>query len=295
MPAAVGLEGWDLSAPAGTPGEHSRLVAAPAVNVPNWGWPGLTDIHRVGRGPGKDVQNGARGEEEASSSPVVHVGVQGRDRGVVPAWGPVDRPGGGGLRPDRDGGAGVGQAGGHRRRPPVGWDHDGGAGGAQPAAPGEPAAGRGRRDPQAGNGFLRQGSAKTRPISLRSTASWRAATMVASSPRSRSAGRPAAPCTHGGAEPGGAFPSRAGPLAVPDERPVPVPAVYDYAQDHGIDAVREEELVWFTDGLDDKGQLRVERRKAIPAPRLIDLRTQIRTMSAPEGVPSSRGNPTPAG
>jgi len=82
---------------------------------------------------------------------------------------------------------------------------------------------------------------------------------------------------------------------VPDERPVPVPAVYDYAQDHGIDAVREEELVWFTDGLDDKGQLRVERRKAIPAPRLIDLRTQIRTMSAPEGVPSSRGNPTPAG
>src|SRR6266545_1896288 len=30
----------------------------------------------------------------------------------------------------------------------------GGAGGAQPAAAGEPAAGRGRRDPQAGHGFL---------------------------------------------------------------------------------------------------------------------------------------------
>lgn len=37
-----------------------------------WGWHGLTDIHQVGRGPGKDVQNGDRGVEEAPSPSFVH-------------------------------------------------------------------------------------------------------------------------------------------------------------------------------------------------------------------------------
>ena len=41
-------------------------------------------VHQVGRSPGKDVQNGDRGEEEAPSPPFVHAGVQGRDRGALP-------------------------------------------------------------------------------------------------------------------------------------------------------------------------------------------------------------------
>ena len=43
--------------------------------------------------------------EEAPAPPFVHPGVQGRDRGSVPVRRPVDRPGGPGLRPDRDRGA----------------------------------------------------------------------------------------------------------------------------------------------------------------------------------------------
>jgi hypothetical protein len=47
------------------------------------GLTGLTDIHRVGRGPGKGVQNGDRGNDEAPSSSVLHAGVQGGDRRAV--------------------------------------------------------------------------------------------------------------------------------------------------------------------------------------------------------------------
>ena len=46
------------------------------VFVGFWAWHGLTDIHQVGRSPGKDVQNGDCGKE-ASSPPFVHPGVQG--------------------------------------------------------------------------------------------------------------------------------------------------------------------------------------------------------------------------
>jgi hypothetical protein len=42
-----------------------------------WASSGLTDIHHQGHSPGKDVQNGDHGEEEAPSPPVVHTGVQG--------------------------------------------------------------------------------------------------------------------------------------------------------------------------------------------------------------------------
>jgi len=43
-----------------------------------FGWPssGLTDIQHQGQSPGKDVQNGDHGEEEASSASLVHSGVQ---------------------------------------------------------------------------------------------------------------------------------------------------------------------------------------------------------------------------
>ena len=85
-------------------------------------------------------------------------GVQGRDRRAVPARRPLDRSGGPGLRSDRDRGPGMGPAGRTRRR------HRGdggltsaGAERAGRAAAGEPAAARGRRDPQAGHGFLREG------------------------------------------------------------------------------------------------------------------------------------------
>jgi hypothetical protein len=42
-----------------------------------WASTGLTDIHHQGPRPGKDVQNGDHGTEEAPSSSVVHPGVQG--------------------------------------------------------------------------------------------------------------------------------------------------------------------------------------------------------------------------
>jgi WD40 repeat protein len=42
-----------------------------------WASSGLTDIHHQGHSPGKDVQNGDHGTEEAPSSSVVHPGVQG--------------------------------------------------------------------------------------------------------------------------------------------------------------------------------------------------------------------------
>lgn len=41
-----------------------------------WASTALTDIHHQGRGPGKDVQNGHHGKEEAPSPSVVHTGVQ---------------------------------------------------------------------------------------------------------------------------------------------------------------------------------------------------------------------------
>jgi hypothetical protein len=45
--------------------------------VADWACSGLTDIHRVGRCPRKDVQNGDDGIEEAASASLVHCGVQG--------------------------------------------------------------------------------------------------------------------------------------------------------------------------------------------------------------------------
>jgi hypothetical protein len=59
----------------GRPSEDHRVRAAILLWLPpktEWlrdtyecGWHGLTDIHQVGRSPGKDVQNGDRGEEDA--------------------------------------------------------------------------------------------------------------------------------------------------------------------------------------------------------------------------------------
>ena len=75
----------------------------------------LTDIHHQGFIPGRMSDHGEHGEE-APAAPFVHPGVQGGDRRAVPARGPVGRSGREGLRPDRDRGAGVGQAGRARRR-----------------------------------------------------------------------------------------------------------------------------------------------------------------------------------
>ncbi|WSX17860.1 hypothetical protein OG496_11210 [Streptomyces sp. NBC_00988] len=41
---------------------------------------------RSGVLPREDVHHGEYGEEEATPSPLVHAGVQGRDRRAVPAW-----------------------------------------------------------------------------------------------------------------------------------------------------------------------------------------------------------------
>jgi DNA-binding beta-propeller fold protein YncE len=41
-----------------------------------WASSGLTDIQHQGHGPGKDVQNGDHGEEEAATASLVHSGVQ---------------------------------------------------------------------------------------------------------------------------------------------------------------------------------------------------------------------------
>jgi hypothetical protein len=71
--------------------------------------------------------------------------------------GPVGRSGREGLRPDRDRGARVGQAGRARRRDGRRRAYQRRAPGAGRAAPGEQAAARGRRHPQAGHGFLREG------------------------------------------------------------------------------------------------------------------------------------------
>jgi hypothetical protein len=76
----------------------------------NWRSSGLTDIHQVGRSPGKDVQNGDRGAEEASPAQVVHARVQGRGRRVGTPTRSDRGQCGPGPRPDRDGGARVGQA-----------------------------------------------------------------------------------------------------------------------------------------------------------------------------------------
>ena len=53
-----------------------RMVE-PGPDAPKWASSGLTDIHHQGHSPGKDVQNGDHGEEEAPSPSVVHSGVQG--------------------------------------------------------------------------------------------------------------------------------------------------------------------------------------------------------------------------
>ena len=65
--------------------------------------------------PGRMSDHGEHGEE-APAPPFVYPGVQGRDRRAVPARRPVRRPGREGLRPDRDRGARVGQAGRTGRR-----------------------------------------------------------------------------------------------------------------------------------------------------------------------------------
>ena len=48
-----------------------------ATEPESWASTGLTDIHLQGHTPGKDVQNGDHGEEEAASASLVHSGVQG--------------------------------------------------------------------------------------------------------------------------------------------------------------------------------------------------------------------------
>ena len=58
---------FDLLLSRSDPGEHWF----------HWASTGLTDIHHQGQGPGKDVQNGDHGEEEAASASLVHSGVQG--------------------------------------------------------------------------------------------------------------------------------------------------------------------------------------------------------------------------
>src|SRR5271157_3038229 len=45
-----------------------------------WASPGLTDIHHQVHSTREDAHHGHHGEEEAPSPPVVHPGVQGRDR-----------------------------------------------------------------------------------------------------------------------------------------------------------------------------------------------------------------------
>src|SRR5271170_236759 len=72
-----------------------------------WAWPALTDIHHQGFSPGRMSDYGEHGEEEVPAAPLVHAGVQGGDRRVVPARGPVRRSGLEGLRSDRDRGTGV--------------------------------------------------------------------------------------------------------------------------------------------------------------------------------------------
>jgi hypothetical protein len=65
---------------------HSSLVGAYEAGETEWASTGLTDIHHQGQGPGKDVQNGDHGTEEAPSPSVVHPGVQGRHRRALPSW-----------------------------------------------------------------------------------------------------------------------------------------------------------------------------------------------------------------
>ena len=52
-------------------------VTRQTVHTWLWASSGLTDIHHQGHSPGKDVQNGDHGTEEAPSSALVHPGVQG--------------------------------------------------------------------------------------------------------------------------------------------------------------------------------------------------------------------------
>ena len=54
-----------------------RWSGIPPCSSAPWASSGLTDIQHQGHRPGKDVQNGDHGTEEAPSPSVVHPGVQG--------------------------------------------------------------------------------------------------------------------------------------------------------------------------------------------------------------------------
>src|SRR5581483_11734145 len=64
-------------------GPHSSAATLSSPHPP-WTWPALTDIHHQGFTPGRMSDHGEHGEE-APAPPCVHPGVQGRDRGSVPA------------------------------------------------------------------------------------------------------------------------------------------------------------------------------------------------------------------
>src|SRR2546429_5199181 len=75
---------------------HATITTLNSATA-TWAWPALTDIHHQGFAPGRMSDHGEHGEEEAPAAPFVHAGVQGRDRGAVPARGPVCWPGRAGL------------------------------------------------------------------------------------------------------------------------------------------------------------------------------------------------------
>jgi hypothetical protein len=69
---------WDFGSTSQTRSYLAALKASGLfTSLKVWASSGLTDIHHQGHSPGKDVQNGDHGEEEAPSPPVVHAGVQG--------------------------------------------------------------------------------------------------------------------------------------------------------------------------------------------------------------------------
>ena len=55
---------------------RQSLLLSETVTEAMWASSGLTDIQHQGHGPGKDVQNGDHGEEEAATASLVHSGVQ---------------------------------------------------------------------------------------------------------------------------------------------------------------------------------------------------------------------------
>jgi hypothetical protein len=68
------LDAWNDTL--GEGGISEVLDAHPALLIRVWASSGLTDIQHQGHGPGKDVQNGDHGEEEAATASLVHSGVQ---------------------------------------------------------------------------------------------------------------------------------------------------------------------------------------------------------------------------